>query len=79
MCSIFCCLIGNYSLKYSVILNLILNISCLDTCWSSCVVALEWYTCCMLKHNWSVHVEFGNWGIMTFGIGGLFNLDFSPE
>jgi len=21
------------------------------------VVGLEWYPCCRLKHNWSVHVE----------------------
>ena len=28
-----------------------------DVCWSFGVVGLEWYPCCRLKHNWSVHVE----------------------
>ena len=26
-----------------------------DVCWSFGVVGLEWYPCCRLKHNWSVH------------------------
>ena len=31
------------------------------------MVGLEWYPCCRLKHNWSVHVECGMWNV---GAGG---------
>jgi len=27
-----------------------------DVCWSFGLVGLEWYPCCRLKHNWSVHI-----------------------
>ena len=26
---------------------------------------LGWYACGRLKHNWSVHVECGGWGLVT--------------
>ena len=29
------------------------------------MVGLEWYPRCGLKHNWSVHVECGGWGLTT--------------
>ena len=67
-------LIGNALLIFYVIVNLRLHIAWLDLCWSFGVVGLEWYPCCRLKHNWSVHVECGDWWL-----GGLFLLGFAPE
>ena len=29
------------------------------------MTGLGWYPCSRLKHNWSVHVECGGWGLMT--------------
>jgi len=58
-------LIGNALLIYYVIVNLRLHIPWFDVCWNFGVVGLEWYPCCRLKHNWSVHVECGGWGLMT--------------
>jgi len=34
---------------------------------------------CRLKHYWSVHVGCGGWGLMPFGIVGLFLLGSAPE
>jgi len=63
VCSMFCWLIGNALLIYYVIVHLRLHIPWFDVCWSFGVVGLEWYPCCRLKHNWSVHVECGGWGV----------------
>jgi len=59
-------LIGIALLIYYVIVNLRLHIPWFDVCWSFGVVELEWYPCCRLYHNWSVHVECGGWGLMGF-------------
>jgi len=58
-------LIGNALLIYYVIVNLRLHIPWFHVCWSFGMVGLEWYPCCRLKHNRSVHVECGGWGLMT--------------
>jgi hypothetical protein len=34
---------------------------------------------CRLKNNWSFHMEFGVWGLMTVEKGSLFLLGFAPE
>ena len=48
-----CGSLGLKGLMYYVIVNLRLCIP-----WFG-VVGLEWYPCCRLKHNWSVHVGAG--------------------
>ena len=50
---------------YSVELSHWSYCSWLDVCWSFGVVGLEWYPCCRLKHDWSVHVECGGWGLIN--------------
>jgi len=65
VCSVFYWLTGNALLIYYVIVNLRLHIPWLHVCCSFGVVGLEWYPCCRLKYNWSVHVECGGWGLMT--------------
>jgi len=65
VCSVFYWLIGKALLMYSGVVSLRLHLPCFDVCWSFSVAGLGWYLCSRLKHNWSVHVERGGWGLMT--------------
>jgi len=65
VCSVFYWLIGNALLIYCVVVNLRLHIPWFNVCCRFGVVELEWYPRCRLKHNWSVHVGCGGWGLMT--------------
>ena len=64
VCGVFYWLIGDALLMYSGDVSLRLHLPCFDVCWSFGVAGLGWHPCGRLKHNCSVHVECGGWGLV---------------